>query len=512
MIYEKPISSVNHGITSSFELLFPEEVSRNHTRRLNAYRKYWLYYLGKHWSYQRDPGEPTITMNYSRRIVDIHTDFTFKKGFQTVIPDDPSTPNNEQEDREFQRYLLEETWKKNSQNLFSMEMGQHGSVTGDVFLRVAWNESDPLEDPYAIVELIPSHLCFPEFGGTYGVDRRQLKRALIVIPVFAETLSNPASGAFFMRRTKTMAMTQIKINAELWTPESVTYFENKQEVEKKPNPLGEVPIVHIPNYPLSGESYGISDLVDCIELNRELNEKVTDVSDIINYHGSPQTIVYGAKLKDLERGVNRIWSAPADARVENLRLDGDLVAANEHVKMLKQSILELTGTPEQVLGKQQAISNTTGVAMQITYLPMIEKRDLKVLTYGHGLRLVNRLIMRTQEIADKSFSDKMESLKKNKYRNEVVFSDPMPQDERRELELTREKLDLRLTSRKRELEKQGMSQAQITVLMKEVEEEMEKEAASLFDAPGPGSGNATFIRGGANETRGEKIDDDLMEK
>lgn len=510
--YTKPFASINHGITSSFELLFPEEVSRNHTRRLNAYRKYWLYYLGKHWSYQRDPGEPTITVNYSRRIVDVHNDFTFKKGFKTVIPDDPSTKENEQENREFQRNLLEETWEKNSRKLFLMEAGQQGGVTGDVFLRASWNNKDPLEDPYVKVELVPSHLCFPEFGGTYGVDRRQLKKALIVIPIFAETISNPASGAFFVRRTKTQPMTTLQINAELWTPETVTYFEDKMEVKTEENPLGEVPIVHIPNYPLSGESYGISDLVDCVELNRELNEKTTDVSDIINYHGSPQTIVYGAKLKDLERGVNRIWSAPEGAKVENLTLDGDLAAATNYLQTLKTTILDLTGTPEQVMGKTQAVSNTTGVALQITYLPMIEKRDIKVLTYGHGLRLANRLIMRTQEIADPEFAAKQKVLRNNKYRNNVVFADPMPQDERRDLEISREKLDLRLTSRRRELEKMGHSQAEIDALLEDIKDELSDEALALFDTPGPGSGNNTFIRGGANETRGEKIDETLQKK
>ena len=34
----------------------------------------------------------TITLNYCRRLLDLVNDFTFKKGFKVVIPDDPATP------------------------------------------------------------------------------------------------------------------------------------------------------------------------------------------------------------------------------------------------------------------------------------------------------------------------------------------------------------------------------------------------------------------------------------
>jgi len=523
--YSSLSPSVTHGISDTFSLLFDEGTTMTHMRRISAYRTYWLYYLGKHWSYARDIGEPTLTINWCRRIVDMLVDFTFKKGFKTIIPDDPNTPENEGEDRKFIENMLAETWRKNGQMLWILQAGQQGGVTGDVFVRTSWEKTDPLEEPYARADILPSHLCFPEFGGPYGIDRRKLKRILIIIPKFNEKNRPPMMGTYAARRTKTKPKLEIEMFGEEWTspiidPKTgktlvdakVTLYKNNEKIEERKNILGEIPIVHIPNYPVSDEYYGLSDLVDSMDLNREFNEKATDISDIINYHASPITIVKGAKLSALEKGANRVWGVPENADVSNLEMVGDLAAATKHLEFLKHAILELSGIPEPALGKQYHISNTTGVALQMQYMPMIEKRNVKILTYGYGLRLINRLMIKITELGDSSFGDKMNKLKGNKYRNDVTFPDPMPQDERRDLEISREKLDLRLSHRKLELEKAGKSKQEIDSIMKGVKEDLEEEAEYSFSPSGVGSGNATFNRGGFSDTLGEKIDKNIQDK
>jgi len=498
--------------------LFHDHFALDHQRRLAAYRHYWLFYLGKHWSYQRDPGEPTITLNYCRRVLDILNDFTFKKGFKSTIPDDPTTPENEREDREFIRVMLDETWRRNLGALWMLDAAQQGGVTGDLFLRVSWEVKDPLENPYAKVDVIPSHLVFPEFAGPQGVQRKTLRRVLIMNPVFEEVESKRVQltpRAIYQGAQRNTSV-DLVIYSEEWkaaeydkfgnlqSPATVTYWRDQEKMgEPILNPIGEIPVVHISNYPLSGEFYGISDLVDSAEINREMNEKITDISDIINYHASPVTIITGAKIKDLERGANRVWALPPGASATNLTLTGDLTAAVSHWKQLKESLLELTGVPEQALGKLQAISNTSGVALSIQYLPLVMKRDIKVLTYGIGLRLVNRLIMKVTAIGDPSFGAKFDTLGRNKYRNEVIFPDPMPFDEAAELEKARAKIDLGLSSKRIELEKMGYSQAEVVAILKEAIAEQEKEADALFQVSGRGV--AQNMRGGVPEVRAQKV-------
>lgn len=526
--YSNPTPTASHAISSTFELFFEDDINRSHSRRLQAYRRYWLYYLGRHWSYSRGDSDPVLTFNYCRKVIDLHNGFAFKRGFKNVIPDDPTTTTSDKEDRDFVRVMLEETWRKNNKALWLLEAAQGGSVTGDVFARIAWDTTDPLEEPYAKVDLLPSHLCFPEFGGAHGVDKKKLKRILIVNPTYREADLSAIVGPFARRNPKLMSPIEMVMMAEEWVsarydrrtgrmlaPSMVRYFENKELIEEKQNLLPDIPVVHIPNYPLSGEYYGLSDLVDIIDLNKELNEKATDISDIINYHGSPTTVVMGAKLTDLEKGANRVWSIPEGAKVENLRLEGDLTAANHHYENVRSAILELSGTTEQSLGKFEGSVPPSGVALQLQYLPLLDKRDTKVLTYGLGLRLINRLILQTTEIGDSAFQKKMDGLKGNKYRNEVTFPDPLPQDERRELEMSKERLMLKLSARKHELERMGYSQAEIKDILKEADKEAEEEAEAMFNNAGrtvADNGKFQVNRGGANETRGEKIDNDLLEK
>lgn len=515
--------TVTVALSDAFEVFFQDDLNRTHARRMSFYRQCWLYYLGKHWSYARDPGDPVITMNYVRKIVDLHNDFAFSKGFDVVIPDNPETSVDEKEERDFVRIALEETWRKNNKSLWCLEAGQQGGITGDVFARVSWEMSDPLEDPYARVDIIPSHLVFPEFGGPFGVDRKKVTRAIVITPTYAERPQN-ARGPFVKKDLGALTSVDMILKVEEWIsakidpfgnilePAKIRYYENKEFIKEVVNPLGEIPIVHIPNYPLTGEYYGMSDLVDIMELNRELNEKATDISDIINYHASPQTVIYGAKLKDLEKGANRTWALPEGAKVENLELKGDLSAASAHWTMLKTAMMELSNTPEQIFGLQKSVTAPSGVALQMQYLPMIQKRDVKVQVYSMGIRLINRLMLKYLELADPEFGTKFSKLKGNKYRNEVVFPDPLPQDVRRNLEVSREKLALGLTTRCLELESMGYSRAEAEKIIEEARDDLEDDMESGVEFDYARKKGDSMNRGGPDDTRGEKISNNTMDR
>jgi hypothetical protein len=64
------------------------------------------------------------------------------------------------------------------------------------------------------------------------------------------------------------------------------------------------------------------------------------------------------------------------------------------MELLKQSMHELTGVPSQALGQMQPISNTSGVALQIQYHPLMLKHDRKKTQYTPMFQRVNELIIR----------------------------------------------------------------------------------------------------------------------
>lgn len=517
--YSLSSADVRFGIANSFESLFSEELGLNHARRLQAYRRYWLAYFGEHWSYKRDEGEAQNTINYCRKAVNSHLDFAFAKGFEITVPDDPSTPQNEQTTKDFIKLKLDDTWQRNSKNLWLIDCGQGGGVSGDVFVRASWDRTDLFDDPYTRLDIIPSHFCFPEFCGPHGVDKQRMKRLLIVIPTFKDTSMREIAPGRMLESNLDTTQVSLVMKCELWTapvidewgaietPAMVYEYEDSELISERVNPLQEIPVVHIPNYPVTGEYYGISDLVDIVDLNKEFNEKLLDISDIIDYHGSPQTIIKGCRLNQLERGANRIWAIPETAEVANLELKGDLSAASRHVDFLRKSIQELSNCPDHFWGTPPPISNTAAAALQIMFMPVMQKRNMKALVYGAGIQRINRLILRMNELADREFAARMAGVQ-NRYRNDVVFADPMPRDDIRELERNKLELDLGITARRIILKSRGYTDAQVDDILKAADKDREAMLLQDYEV-GIGSGNGNLMRGGSSDTRGEKISDGM---
>jgi hypothetical protein len=141
------------------------------------------------------------------------------------------------------------------------------------------------------------------------------------------------------------------------------------------------------------------------------------------------------------------------------------------------------------------------------FMPVMQKRNMKALVYGAGIQRINRLILRMNEIADPEFKAKMASIK-NRYRNEVQFTDPMPRDEVRELEKNKLEDELGITARRMILRTRGLTEAQIDEILAEADKDRENRMLQEYSA-GIGSGNGNVMRGGSSETRGEKISDGM---
>lgn len=349
-----------------------------HGPRLNRYSAAWAWYLGHHWSHRREMGENNITMNYVRTMSDFITNFCFGKGIQFKVPE---------QNQAIVPRLLHEVWDNhNNKHYLLWQMGQLASVTGDCFVKVAYDE--PYVDPIGIQQpgririlpLNPAH-CFPEY---HPHDRERLLRFKLKYRFWG---------------TSPEGTRQVYTFTEILTDSSVQQFINDELIDEYPNPLGLVPVVHIPNITITSSPWGQSDIWDIIQLNRELNEKMTEVSDIINYHAAPVTIITGAKASQLERGPKKVWAGlPKDAQVFNLESRGEMSGALEYIQFLKRAMHEITGVPETALGQFQPVSNTSGVALAIQYQPLMNRYQMKKVHFTNGLEKLNEIIIRTAAV------------------------------------------------------------------------------------------------------------------
>ena len=347
-----------------------------HGPRLNRYSLNWAMYLGHHWSYRREAGESQMVFNYFRTFTDYINNFTFGRGVQfrspkateAIVPD-----------------LLKRVWEVDNDKKSTMwEIGQQGGVSGDVFIKIAYEM--PYKDTVGMphpgrVRILPLNAahCFPEW---HPHDRTRMIRFKMKYRFWGTSLEGTR---------------QVFTYTEIMTDDAIEEYINDEMIDSRPNNLGVIPVVHIANTRISNSPWGLPDCHDIISLNKAYNETATEIADIVSYHAAPVTIVTGAKTSNLEKGAKKVWAIPsAEARVYNLEGGGaGLTGALEYLNMLKIAMHEHVGVPESALGQMQPISNTSGVALSIQFQPLMNRYQQKIIQYAEGFEKINFFILKT---------------------------------------------------------------------------------------------------------------------
>jgi hypothetical protein len=439
MLFKNKIS--NNVITSIMRFGDLDEVQRE---RLSRIMRAWNFYEGYHWEDIPETDKPQITENYCRAFVNKFVSFELGKGF-TINPHKNLAEVSIDGKNNTTASFLEEVWKGNEKGVVCTEVGQSKSVTGEGWIQVKFIPPEDLVDPYeeypkGKIRIIPlsTHVVFPMYDEH---DKDNLIGVTIQYPIEVDE-RNLIQRLLHMRsRLKT------KLYKQVWTAKQVVTSIDDIEQETLPNMYGIIPFVQIKNYPIAGKSEGVSDLEDLIPLNTELNLKKSDISEIIDYHAAPVTVVYGAKIASLEKGANKLWGGlPKDGKVENLELKGDLAASVSYVTDLKTAMHEVGGIPEGSLGGDQHISNTSGVALQFANMPIIERVNVKRMCSKAGFEKVNKLILLVAVIED--IIKIPEGIKKPEfYYNEVDFPDTLPKDTIIELQAIQSEMSMGLEDR-----------------------------------------------------------------
>jgi len=455
--------------------LTPEEVER-----VKHEMKLWDYYKRKQWKVKRPTGEPQITINYSRAFVDKGVSFLMGKGFNVQVKSNAT---------DITKPLLDEVWEDNDKELRGIDIAQSGGVQGNAWIKVTLQqyENGTLEKelyPKGRIRffVLPSYTVFPTWNAH---DKDKLNEVKIIYPITVE------------ERRGTKVNRETKWYREVLTDEYIEEYINDDLVERKENPIGVVPIVRIKNLPVADDPLGVSDIEDIVPLQDELNSKATDISDIINYHAAPITIIQGAKVGNLEKGHRKIWGGiPKDGKVYNLELNTDLKAAMDYLDLVKSCMFESGKMPADAFGRESRISNVSGVALHVRNQPLMELTRTKWTTYGEGIRKINFLILRyAEEIGHESLNEQeFYSLKPiERYWSKVEFPNPLPKDELVQMQLIAQRIKLFLMSRKDALMELGETQAKQK--LEEILEEAYRIESMLYENEATEDANEINIGG-----------------
>lgn len=415
-----------------------------HGPRLNRYASNWAFYLGHHWSYRREIGEPQLTFNWCQAFSDFLVNFALTNGvnFRSPHATEAIVPE-----------LLRTVWEEHQpqgKNAIMWELMQQGSVSGDCFIKIAFEDSytDPAGNEHpSRIRILPlnSAFCFPEY---HPHDLTRMIRFKMKYRFWGTALEGTR---------------QVFSYTELWTEDAMQSFINDELVESNENPLGVIPYIHISNTKVPSSPWGLSDIQQVTDLNRQYNETATLISDIINYYASPTTVIIGAKANNLERGPKKVWAIPNEkASIQNLELNSQISGPLEYLATLKEKMHELVGIPVTALGQELAISNTSGVALQLTLLNLMQKFRQKTTQYVAGFQMLNELIIRTAALfmpemlevnperdppLEDGQVDVLDPRNPLTYRNTVEFASPLPIDQLIALNIIQAKMALGLESK-----------------------------------------------------------------
>lgn len=433
--------------------------------RVSKIKEYWNFYEGYHWENLAQQESVELTVNYCRAFVDKFVAFELGKAFsfslKSELEEKPVTKNG---DTLFK--YLESVWEDNSQYTLCTEIGQMKSITGEAWLQVRYFPPDELVDPFNEYEngrvkilLLPTQNVFPE----YDPHQKGVVNRLTIMYSYEKQVKTPVLGQIKKERVT---------YKQVWTNSECTIYDGKKEPVVIENKYRTIPFVQIKNITVAGKNEGRSDLEDIIPLNTELNMKESNISEIIDYHAAPITIVYGAKIGNLEKGANKMWGGLSkESRVENLELKSDLGSSSNYIRNLKLSMCEVAGIPETVLGGAQAISNTSGVALQYLNLPLIEKTRVKKMTTEEGIEQINKLIINISLL--EGLITKPEGISnRDFYWTEVKLPDTLPKDTLLELQQIQTEMKLGLESRQGAMKRIGREN--IETLIKEIDEDISK--------------------------------------
>lgn len=446
-------------------------ISGEDSKRLARYREFWNFYEGFHWESIGETDKLQVTENYCRAFVNKFTSFEFGKGFNIKLH-----PDYEEQVLPFLNFV----WEDNSKDVFCTQLGQTKSVTGDAWIQVTYEpkflsggngEQIPnptFDDPFdeydngrIRVLVVQPNICFPEYENTY--DKDKLKRLTVMYPI-KKYPNDPNS-------------TELIIYKQVWDKNQCIEYLGNDVVGTYNNKYGVIPFIQVKNMELAGRTWGTSDLDDLVPMNTELNLKKSDVSEIIDYHSAPVTVVFGARIGQLEKGANKVWGGlPKDGRVENLTMNTDMTASNTYIGGIKQAMHEVGSVPEGALGKETSISNTSGVALEVQMMPLIERTRDKRKSSSNALVKVNKLVLKIGLM--EGLVEMPEGAKpRDFYHNEITFEDTLPKDGL--VELQKLQLEMKLGICDREEAMKRLGKTDIQKRLKEIDEDM-KNAPYIY--------------------------------
>jgi hypothetical protein len=419
---------MNESIQLNHSLLI-NQLARRDMDRFRSYKELLDFYHGRHWEGYARRGEKRLTFNYAKVFIDKVTSYLMS-GINFVV--EAVDDSNEARARRAEQALYQ-VYEDNNLEQLDFETEIDCAILGDACFKVIWD-----------AEAKGVRVTAPDVQGIYawwvGDDTSRLWRIASKYDLTSEEVE-------ILYNLKPKGKTANVV--ELWTEVEFELWIDGGLVDKKPNPYGFIPFIIYPNLREPKKFWGISDLVQIMESQRELNRAMSQLSRILELSGNPIAVLENVEeSEDIAVRPGAVWNIPEDAKAYLLDLlhGGGVGLHMDYINLLYRTLHDVSESPRSAFGGTDR--DLSGVALEIELQPLLQKVRRKRLIRTDAYNRRNRLILKLLE------KYQNESFGENHLR--VVWNPVLPQDLTRLVSNEQAMIQSGIHSRRRAMDEIGI--------------------------------------------------------
>ena len=357
----------------------PSQITRLDLDRIKGYRELLDFYYGRQWQSRERRGERRLIFNYAKVFIEKMTSYLMT-GINFAV--DPVEDSDEARARARRAVVaLYKVYEENRLEQLDLETEIDCAVLGDACYKVIWDTADK-----------KVRVTAPDIQGVYawcsGDDTSHVWRVASRYRLTAEE----AELLYGLKpKSKTATVT------ELWTEKDFELYLDSTPLEAKPNPYGFIPFVIYPNLREPKKFWGISDLPQIMESQRELNRAMSQLSRILELSGNPIAVLENVQeSEDIAVKPGAVWNIPEDAKAYLLDLlqGGGVNLHINYIDLIYRALHDLSESPRSAFGGVER--DLSGVALEIELQPLLQKvrrkRIIRTAAYNRRNEMILKLL------------------------------------------------------------------------------------------------------------------------
>ncbi|MHB8105681.1 MAG: phage portal protein [Dehalococcoidales bacterium] len=356
------------------------QLARVDLDRIKGYKGLLDFYYGKQWEGKGRWHERRLTFNYAKVFIEKVTSYLM--GGISFAVDPYKDSDKAREIARRAEAALKSVYSKNSLEQLDLETEIDCAVLGDGCYKVIWDTTEK-----------QVRVTAPDVQGIYvwysGDDTSRIWRVASRYQLSQEEVE-------LLYGVKSKNKTAIVV--EVWTDQNFELYVDNALMESKPNPYGFIPFVIFPNLREPKKLWGVSDLPQIMESQRELNRAMTQLSRILELSGNPIAVLENVEeSEDIAVKPGAVWNIPEDAKAYLLDLlqGGGVNLHISYIDLIYRSMHDLSESPRSAFGGIER--SMSGVALEIELQPLLQKVRRKRLIRTTAYNRRNEMILKLLE-------------------------------------------------------------------------------------------------------------------